>query len=198
MRIEGSPGVTCEHGAAGARASAPHTHTLPSAARAERAPSTRDSEVPPNSNPGTPDHDTKIGEGSGAHLVPMPPVAATQVKMRADAAGIFPSSRHCARRLGSGPLWQVQNWGRHARNARSHGLRMHESMRDRLRRMTAGALPVERNTSGSLRTIFAGKITKCCVARQCAKLVTSESSRHAKEWELRRKLRAYIRSQQYA
>jgi len=75
---------------------------------------------------------------------------------------------------------------------------MHESMRDRLRRMKAGALPVERNSSRSLRTIVAEMITKCCVARQCAKLVTSESSRHAKEWELRRKLRAYIRSQQYA
>ena len=71
-------------------------------------------------------------------------------------------------------------------------------MRDRLRRMKAGALPVERNRSRSLRSIVAEMITKCCVARQCAKLVTSESSRHAKEWELRRKLRAYILSQQYA
>jgi hypothetical protein len=61
-------------------------------------------------------------------------------------------------------------------------------MRDRLRRMKVGALPVERNLSRSLRTIVAEKITKCCVARQCAKSVTSESSRHAKEWELRRKL----------
>ena len=89
LRVQRSPGITCEHGAAGARVSAPHICAAPPVSRAMRAPSARNSKVLGNMNARTPGHETKIVRASGAHLVPMVLVAAPHVKMRADAARIF-------------------------------------------------------------------------------------------------------------